>query len=884
MTDEGSPQSRSSFKARRSAIELHYPRISTAASLDHLIQHSPSIRMAAGSESDSHESILSESWTNLSDVDYSVDDDLRSEMTDAVSIAENPGLDRIQSLDTSDASSQDAEDDGHISSSIALNKSSVERSKIIDTASIETLKQKGLEHSIVLENMRSSGQAEPGQLSLVIDTFDEKEAYQVPPYASVECEDRRLTGTVCMAISETPFASHGPFRLLYVGDTKARPQILGKLGDVLMAESKSRSSHASLDSSRYHVIHPSRNIDSQSNNPSLVPIETQIIVDDCTTAASITTDDRTRNQIFLTYKNGSLFSSRWNGTEYEISSASKWSQPDLAIFVIAPEYHPILKQRHRLVYDFIARHRVPSLVISEVVDWNSDFDDLPVNISGPHLQIEARRNGDLLDSTILKSLPIDLDTFMCLDSHQLNKSLSYLSSQANEVFSDHKSDDAPSLSCKSTDNFIKSLASRTPSLSTISQKMPWPSSQTVNSLRKPLLLTAVGLASVAFSMTACYLLFSLFAYTFAATPACQSHGTLPASTLASFSNNHQTTACQSPNWTSSLVPTVSMASGKIADSRSKDIMPAAASLELVEMMKNKSIRNTNRSENFEVHSIGDCDILVKTPSGFKIKNKKTPFKVTVSREGKVIDSKTSKLFDGVYAARIESTEAYGLLNVSIKRPDWRMPEEHQVDLGSGWLKLGRWREVAQTASEHVQNELGAIHHTMTLTCEQLVAEFRLRTRNVSKKAGQRAHSFSHRSQKVVDETANLLQQTSEKLRNATRHEQQRAFLALKKWSDVEFQNLVNHAREVNQQARVAIERARFSADRAARHLQLKFSNLHFFEIQKMMQNHLRSESLATAQERARQILNEASANLKQGSRSRDREDKKRAKARSFWSR
>jgi hypothetical protein len=109
--------------------------------------------------------------------------------------------------------------------------------------------------------------------------------------------------------------------------------------------------------------------------------------------------------------------------------------------------------------------------------------------------------------------------------------------------------------------------------------------------------------------------------------------------------------------------------------------------DLTELISSKSLRAVNKSDHFQVHVIGDSHIVVKAPWGFKAKNKSSPFTVIVLRGDQVLDSTLSKVFDGIYTVSVDHEEAYGPLNVTIRRHKSSHVEGHEIDFGAQWLKV-----------------------------------------------------------------------------------------------------------------------------------------------------------------------------------------------------
>ena len=863
MTNELQYSLQYSELSEQSSVELTYPRIPVFASFVKLLCYSTLTNMVHESRSDNRSTALSESWATLSDADYSLDDDLRSETTDAVSLVENAGSDDVHSIDEqpSDGGSQDAYSDEDVHPGLPPQNHS------IGTGSVGALKESRLGRPIALEMLESQTETEFAEATQVIHSFSDVEVKRITEYTSSATEYDQFVGRICMKMSKNSLTLDSPFRLLYIGDASARAEILTKMGDVLVAGSETQRGRSRLDSSRYHVFLPSDALDSSPNPPDLIPIRTQIIVDDCTTAASIK-HEQAPDQIFLSFKNGSLYSSRWNGTTYKISSASEWSSPDLAVFFVADGDDSVSKQRHQLAHAFVSRHRIPALVISETTSWDSPLDTLPIDHCSPHLRIEAQKMHVSRDTVTLRRLPIDLEIFGCLKSEQLNKNFAYLRQNASNELNvntsrpsstpSHASRDkssawSPNASCQSSPkpNTLYSLCTDTPVMGTI-------------------ILAAGGLMSLAMTVIACKLTLALFMYLV-------SHSghvsELSPATSWSFQPLSAPTNLEA-------APSTIQTAGAAAVTSNESVWRSLAAVDtpsvLTEVVASKSLQAKNQSENFQIHSIGDCHIVIKTPRGFKVRNKSTPFDVVVSRGSEVLDSTLSKLFDGVYTVRVDRDEAYGLLNVTIRRHQSSTLEEHQINFGAQWLTVAGWKKAAQAASEQVRTDLDRAQTALSVAYDHLSQKVHFKSKDVSKTAARQARKFSRQSGLVLNATTTLLKTKSKELWDATNHERQKAYKVLSKQADLAFQGLVVRTHTPNEWGHAIIKRLLISADRRAKQIQQSAPKIELADVQNKMQDYLRSERLAKAQERAKQIVKDTSTSWRQRRTSRRARRAKRA--------
>lgn len=856
MTNTRPTQLDSSELVDQLSVELTYPQIPIPASFIDLLSHSFPTNMANESQSDNQDAALSESWATLSDADYSFDDDLHSETTDAASLVDNIGPDDVHSIDEqpSDAGSQDVRSDKDMGQELPPQSSLVESTKTLGTESVGALKGSRLGRPIALECLGSQTETAFAEVTQAIYSFSDKEAEEIMGKSLNGDEHSQIVGSVCMTISKNSLNLDRPFRLLYIGDGTARAEILAKVGDVLMAGPEPQRGQRRLDSSRYHVVLPSDASDASSNRADLIPIRTQIIVDDCTTAASIK-HEQAPDQIFLSFKNGSLYSSRWNGTTYEVSSASKWSNPDLAVFFVAHEDDSISRQRQQLAHAFVSRHRIPALIISEDTSWASRFNDIPIDHRAPHLRIEAQKTPISGEASTLRRLPIGLEIFGSLESDQLNKNFAHLCRHASHEInvdafrqasvSRHASRDRSppgtrQARCQNSSKptTLHSLCTDTPLLRTI-------------------ILAVGGLLSLVMVAMAGKVAMALFLYLLSR--AGDSSQLSPATAWSPQSSSARTFLDKAP----SVIQTASAAVVTSNRAVSNCLVTVDTRSDLAGLITSKSLHATNKSENFQVHSIGDGHIVVKTPRGFKDRNKSPSFDVVVARGLEVLDSSLSKLFDGVYTVRVNREEAYGLLNVTIRRQKSSTLEKHQVDFGAQWLKVAGWRKAAQLASEQVRTDLETAQIVLSTAYDHVSEDVQFKAHDISKKAAQQAKKFSQQSRLFLHTTAELLKTKSNKLRNARNEERQEAYRALSKRAELAFQALVVHAHTTNEQGRAIIDKILDSAGQTAERIHQKTPHIELADVQSRMLEYMRSERLAKAQERAKQIVKDTSTSWRQ---------------------
>jgi hypothetical protein len=848
MTDEVDLQIDSSQVLKQPPIELTFPHIPVSLPNIRLrSRHLWSARMADEATDISNDAVLSGSWTNLSDVDYSLDDDLRSETTDAASLVDHTGPDDVHSIcdRTSEGSCQDTQSERDEPDELSPHDILFE--------SARTLKADTGSNSIVLQRQADSIDALSCNAKLILRSYTHGEINEYLPLGSANDPEENLLGCVSMSMSQNTLNVGRPFRLWYIGSPTARVRILAKIRDVLRATSEQPPSRCRPDSSQNTSFSsgdvPGSTAAIQDSNN----VPAQMTVDDCTTVASIE-HDTDPMQIFLSFKNGTLYSSRWNGTKFEVSSASEWICPDLAIFFVAPDDHLLLRQRHQLAEIFVSRHNIPSLNISETLGWTkpSNFSPQP-----SRLQYRIERSASVFRTPILlRSLPVDLETFETIDSTQLSQHFAFLHQPTNfkTVNSPHDRISAPTCAPSHGTEYPRRQETRDASAS-----KPAGFWWTFNPACRN--FPALELALVIFLITIWVWLISMLMLK----PSLPDDGRLVEPIRPTNWSLQPCVVSTSSGRAASLLPTASGAKGSGSMEIPKGLSVTGAPSDLAHLITSKT---TNESDHFQIHSIGDCHIIVKTPRGLRAKSKTPPFDALVLRGEKVLLSSISKLFDGVYTIYVQKEEAYGLVKVVIKHPKSVTRETHLINLGAPWLRVAGWKKAAQIVSEQILEDLKTAQVALTTVYDKSSDDLRLRTRTISVRASQRARKILQDSRLVVNQrTARAWAKSARSWAKSTRvragtarlgdivsHAWQSAYNQVSEQADTASQAVMVYARRTNEHGRTIYGEILNSANQSAVRLQQCASWIDAASVQNILQEHRHSEVLAKAQERAQQLM------------------------------
>ena len=705
MTDSPKPPSRRP-SITSSTSHLRYPTFPPlSGSVEEWLSRSRPINMTSTPPSKS----LSESWTTLSVSDAHSEDGGRSEQTDIGSLIDQPGPDDVASLDgrytpsDTDGNADDGEDGESYDS-----KSSVSGSQELPSAfpqlgaSIEDSRlttQTAFRHpseSIEFVEPDHWPEIERVELKHTVRIFSGVEAAELKAQLPFNLQDSVLTATVQQTMTKKNLDTDKPFRVLYIGSSDFRNIILDKMGDVLVSSTNSGNSEStSTESSRYHVVPTSFGAGAVPNFAELLPIHVQLVVDECVEATSDLPIDKP-STISMDFKNRPSCTSSWTGSKYCVSSTSEWVLPDIAILFLSTQDTPKAVETQKLARIFMERHGVPTMVISESPLWKMTRESIPLNFYSLHMCVEARHplTGK---STVVKRYPIDLHTFESITPGQLNRNLACLASaypKKDNLMAFSHAPVSPHKPSFGLGGYTKYL-----SLDYHLGNEPSPSS-----VLRLLLLVIFSAVSVVWGHLA---LREAMIY---------SSQAFPGSAVSNVSS-----VAPSSIPTAGVVP---------ADQQSTQVSlcistPNSAAQPSGERRRGRSpiedfIEGTlspweqpERSGGFEVQAVGDCHLVVKPPA--KPAGRRHPkFNVKVTRGGQPLAYELSRLFEGVYSLKLDSSDAYGVVDVTITtntRP--YINQTTPVDFGTPWLKIANWKRAAHVISSQIRRDFNTAQTGLT---------------------------------------------------------------------------------------------------------------------------------------------------------------------------
>ena len=511
-----------------------------------------------------------------------------------------------------------------------------------------------------------------------------------------------------------------PFRVLFLGDARAKDAIMQKLGSALAASSEGPTHGQARTTSRFSVVPISSFGESLSRSPEVMLVDSvglEMSVQDCISATSARKADG-NDSIRLSLPDGTSVISTWlsSDSRFVISGAPKdWKLPDLAVFYLSDLDSMAMKSTQRFARFFMSRHRVPCLLIAQSQLPNDRAEAVVLDYMTPHLCFESSMSNSERPK-VIKRLPVDLSTFLELDSHQLSQNLSCLVRNrqaerlpgqkcgsgkcesgsaidpANEQQQDKKGPLLAAWSALKRDVFLRPAEQRAlilgvtlllillpgflPSLLTSYSKQHTSGSSSFYGLRRDHVVSVAGVPHPRGG----------------ATTTNDSTKLRVASTLATTSS----TSVPAQTCLANAQPTVN------------------PNTDLASLLLDSHALTPNNSAKFKVHVVGDCHIVLRPPHWF-MRYRKTPkLYFNIMRQKEPVKHELLTLFDGVYALKIPRHEAYGTVNVTVRTTSKpRINETFQIELGNSWLKAAGWKKAAHTVRKTLRGDLDQVQNGLS---------------------------------------------------------------------------------------------------------------------------------------------------------------------------
>ncbi|KAL2011545.1 hypothetical protein VTN00DRAFT_4263 [Thermoascus crustaceus] len=830
MADAPDPHDRNS-PSPTLAPSLRYPTFPPlSASVEEWLSQSRPANMTSTPHTHRPSSSLSESWATLSASDVHSEDGSRSEQTDIGSLISQNGPDDVASLDERESSSEvDGNDDeqSNISESQELPPLFARVSDDINDSNL-TMKA-AYQHpseSIEFREPDRWPEIERVELKHTIRIFDGAEASELKERLPHNLEDTHLIVTVQQTMTKQSLDLDKPFRVLYVGNPEFRHIVLDKIGDVLVSSSRDGFESSSAESSRYHVVPTSFGAGATPNFAELLPIHVQLIVDECLDATSEPRADKP-STINLKFKNRPPCSSSWTGSQYQISSSSDWTLPDVAIFFMSEKDDSLAVRTRKLAHTFMKRHGIPAMVISEEPLWKRPADLVPLDYHSLHMCLESRHS--LTGETVvLRRYPIDLKTFESITPGQLNRNLASLSGLYTKKTSKVIAEDQRLSGMKQffdSEKYPKHM-SFSPYTSRAHELQPVLRVVTLS------ILSAIAI-TLGYTALKAILLFLVQFFARSAVP------NLPTITPSSISTTGLLPA-QELKQTS-----LSLKSSSLSEVQTPSCIPDALSTAEEIMGISLSLDGQSDPDKFQIQVVGDCHVIIKPPNSFTSARKQPKFNVSVTRGDKALSYELSKLFDGVYTLKLDREDAYGLLNVSIATTSKPFLQQvTEVDFGTPWMKIANWKKAAQVVSSRLMKDLGTAQTGLSEVYDRLSMDLQVWMGDAVKRSHflrREAETLRRDSMQLTLETRDAVLSRSKQLSEVIKRG------ALQQFSTAS-STLRGHTTRLNKDAKTFVD------DAWKRLLSTSTQRMDLGGLRNRMHEMRKSKALAKAQMQARCLL------------------------------
>lgn len=615
-----------------------------------------------------------------------------SHMSESTSSLEIPRPDEVHSLDGSEDhyDSDDSSDHSHASSIRYTAQMLGSPSTHTQTGSLELSPYPAAADvaagSIAFQETIS---AETGSISVkhTIRDFTENEAAAIATKLHMGAPPKRLVATVRQTMSRAYLSTQEPLRILYVGHSDAKREIILKVSNAIWASSKATATGGSSSQHGggvYNIVP----ISSFGPSPELDLMEAsqyQIKVEHCTMALGLEmesfmysiTIDKDHQKTYITSSN----------PDGSCSISPTWTLPHIAIFYCADDEEEDDKQTREAAWQFMKRHGISSVFISESETFAADrADSWDDHITGDavHVCIESR-DPDL--PTPLQRFPIDLATFLHIDARQMNRNLAHLAGMAQLVekteLSTPKS--TKSILCTRAREAWAAVKSHDQVRCIMDRHRRWLYALLIPvlmALVTPFLSAMVGWPYINNSTPPSHAsvtdILGLGSTACLARPATLSSSTTLASTAVSTATSTSTVVV---NVTSTKTKTINVS----------QVLPTTSSLAsalsfaglLVDNKPSSPPVDAAKKKTCSVALLGPAEVLVMLPPNRRASffTKEEPVTVDVTRGKETVMIMTSSLDEGIMV-KVPPKEAHGTLNVSVvslRKP--KINETFEVDFG-----------------------------------------------------------------------------------------------------------------------------------------------------------------------------------------------------------
>lgn len=590
--------------------------------------------------------------------------------------------------------------------------------------------------------------------------FDHQQRAEILKRLQTDGPQSTIVGTVRQAMSRDVLSIEGPFRLLYVGNTSARDDIIAKLASSLAAPMTSWRGNTARrrSSSRFNVVPVSAFGHCGSPEVELIDsVGFEMVVDECTLAWTSRVEGKV-DTLHLQLNGTSRCHSRARYSRVVDDSEEPWTLPHLAVLFCSSEDAWTTRQTRFYAWSFMARHDVPMLVIHDSPLFEKPTEKYTLDPRTLHACIESMKPSPSTDR-ILRRLPIDLATFLSVDVRQMNRNLACLTGVR------HGRPPANRGTCSSTPQLTASAdeVEKFSQWTADADRKPRPPQRTHQGRRALALLGALLLFAMMCSTST--LIYQKYDWTPLRRSPSYAAGQPPSalgavlSTASEVASNAATRAWS----TSSGGGVVSSGARPSGPSRNCDAPQSRRDLANL-LLDNRTLTALNNSDHFKIQIVGDSHIILRPPKKMVALRRPMSLSVKVSRDGRTLETDLSRLVEGVYALKLRRDDAWGLVNVTVStraRPS--VEQTLFADFGRPWLKLGQWRRSGEQLSVRVRGHLGQAqtrlqqtwswaNHDLPTVLGRPLLRFRDTARTVAGLPNRTAQTAADAARRITSET------------------------------------------------------------------------------------------------------------------------------------
>lgn len=497
----------------------------------------------------------------------------------------------------------------------------------------------------------------------------------------------------------------GSYKILYVGHPEHREPIVQKIGTALAASLKCSTPDSEKSrSSKFNIV-PISGF-GETASPEVVLIDSsglELNVEECCYASFARMEDG-NDTLHLAMTDGTSVESAWTGSRFALSNS--WKLPDIAIFCAPENDNSQLKQTYQFARSLMSRHAVQSIVISQTPQWDKPPREyITLDYLTPHISLEARKSSSGA-AQLVRRYPVDLATFLKIDAGQMNRNLACLaaahgsSRPGSRPHSNEKLGNGRDSRQWSFWGWLDSVVSdgQREGPKILKRYEPMSGFAFILMAVLPLLILGIGLSK------------------FLGASKVSNSRVFP--TTAVSTTMLASTASTAPFFLSSTTALVATTASS-TPAHVSPIRSLSSNTDMASFLLDAYMLAPNKSEQFKVHVLGDCHIVLRPPHWFT-KMKKPPKLLFKVLHGETeLEHELTTLFDGVYALQIPREDAYGLLNVSIwtdSKP--KVSKSFDVDFGSSWLKVAGWKKATRALTESIRDDLSSVKTSLSTVYEQ----------------------------------------------------------------------------------------------------------------------------------------------------------------------